>query len=235
MKYTLQDFANMIDHALVSQNPRKEDLLRFCDEAHKYNFKIVAINSAHTEMCVKHLEGKNTGVGSSVSFPFGQMTLNMKLKETQEAIDLGAKEIDYVINLSDVYAKDYDLVKEEMTQMTEICHKHKVLCKVILETSELSDEEIVEVCKIAKDVKIDFIKTSSGYASHGAKLEHVRLMKSVVKNEVGIKASGGIRDAKTFLDMIRAGATRIGTSSGIKILEELKAMMNGKDELIVED
>lgn len=145
--------------------------------------------------------------------------------DTKDAIDHGANEIDYVINITQLKNKNFDYIRSEMEQMVSLCHEHDVPCKVIFENCYLSKDEIKKVAEIAKDVKPDFIKTSTGFGTSGAKVEDVELMKRTVGEDVKVKAAGGIRNTDDFLAMIGAGAERIGTSSGIKIIESLKQRM----------
>lgn len=142
-------------------------------------------------------------------------------KETEDAIQNGADEIDYVVNLSHVKNKDWKAVEEEMQAMTDLCHRHNVLCKVIFENCYLTKDEIRKLAEIARTVRPDYIKTSTGFGTSGATVEDVRLMKETVGNAVKVKAAGGIRDLETALAMIEAGAERIGTSATLQILEEL--------------
>ncbi|WP_317313735.1 deoxyribose-phosphate aldolase [Absicoccus porci] len=222
----LNELAQMIDHTNLKPYASSEDLKRLCKEAKDNNFKMVAINSYPVAMCHEFLKGTDVHVGAAIGFPFGQTTIDVKTFETKQAIELGADEIDYVINISKLKDKDYDYIKDEMQSIVDICRANDVLIKAILETCYLEKAEIIKVCEIAKEVKPDFVKTSTGYGSAGAKVEDVKLMKEVVGDEVQVKAAGHIRDLDTVLAMIDAGATRIGTSSGLKIIEELKSRLN---------
>ena len=180
---------------------------------------MVAINSTQTKLCKELLKGTDIHVGAAISFPLGQTTIETKVFETKDAIANGADEIDYVINITELKEKNYDYIKEEMTQIVDVCRKHNVISKVIFENCYLTDEEKIKLCEIALEVKPDFIKTSTGFGTGGATVEDVKLMKSIVKDTVKVKAAGGIRDLDTCLKMIEAGAERIGTSSAIKITE----------------
>lgn len=161
--------------------------------------------------------------GAAISFPLGQTTIETKCFETQNAIDNGADEIDYVINVGEVKNGNYAYIEEEMRRITEICRAAGVLVKVIFENCYLEKDEIVKVAQIARRVKPDFIKTSTGFGSGGATPEDVKLMKDTVGDDVKVKAAGGIRDWETCQKMIEAGAERIGTSSSFKILEGFDA------------
>ena len=162
--------------------------------------------------------------GAAVGFPLGQMTIETKAMEAENAIKDGAQEFDYVLNVGKLKEHDYGYIKKEMETMVSTARKAGICCKVIFETCYLSEEEIIEAAKIASIVKPDFVKTSTGFGTAGAKAEHVRLMKQYAGPSVEVKAAGGIRTWKAAKEMIEAGATRLGTSSGIKIIEEMKAL-----------
>lgn len=219
--------AQMIDHTLLKTYASKADFKKLCEEAEKYQFKMVAINSYPVKMCREFLKDSPVHVGAAIGFPLGQTTIETKCFETEKAIEEGADEIDYVINVGKVKDGDYEYIRKEMQSITAICRKHDILIKVILETCYLSEEEIVKICEIAKDVKPDFVKTSTGFGTAGATVEHVKLMKSVVGNDVEVKAAGGIRTLDAALAMVEAGATRIGTSAGIAIVEEMMRRSEG--------
>lgn len=219
--YKIRDLANLIDHTELKPNATKEDMTTLCNEAVEYNFKMVAINSVQSKHCAGVLEGTNVEIGAAIGFPLGQTTIESKVFETENAIKNGATEIDYMINLTEVKAGNFEYVKDEMNRIVDVCRNNSVTSKVIFENFFLNEEEIIKISEIAKEVKPDFIKTSTGFADGGAKLEDVKLMKKVVGDAVKVKAAGGIRDADTFIEMINAGAERIGASSGIKIINEL--------------
>ena len=217
---TVEQLANMIDHTNLKAFADDAAFEKLCDEAKKYNFKMVAINPAQTVRCKKKLEGSPVHVGAAIGFPLGQTTLECKIFETKDAIEKGADEIDYVINVAELKNKNYDYIKKEMEEIGKICREDKNTSKVIFENCYLTDDEKRKVAEIAKEVKPDFIKTSTGFGTGGATVEDVKLMKSVVGDEVKVKAAGGIRDLKTALAMIEAGAERLGTSAGVAIVEE---------------
>ena len=217
---TVEQLANMIDHTNLKAFADDAAFEKLCDEAKKYNFKIVAINPAQTVRCKKKLEGSPVHVGAAIGFPLGQTTLECKIFETKDAIEKGADEIDYVINVAELKNKNYDYIKKEMEEIVKICREAGKTSKVIFENCYLTDDEKRKVAEIAKEVKPDFIKTSTGFGTSGATVEDVKLMKSVVGDEVKVKAAGGIRDLKTALAMIEAGAERLGTSAGVAIVEE---------------
>ena len=212
---TVEQLANMIDHTNLKAFADDAAFEKLCDEAKKYNFKMVAINPAQTVRCKKKLEGSPVHVGAAIGFPLGQTTLECKIFETKDAIEKGADEIDYVINVAELKNKNYDYIKKEMEEIVKICREAGKTSKVIFENCYLTDDEKRKVAEIAKEVKPDFIKTSTGFGTGGATVEDVKLMKSVVGDEVKVKAAGGIRDLKTALAMIEAG-----TSAGVAIVEE---------------
>ena len=217
---TVEQLANMIDHTNLKAFADDAAFEKLCDEAKKYNFKMVAINPAQTVRCKKKLEGSPVHVGAAIGFPLGQTTLECKIFETKDAIEKGADEIDYVINVAELKNKNYDYIKKEMEEIVKICREAGKTSKVIFENCYLTDDEKRKVAEIAKEVKPDFIKTSTGFGTGGATVEDVKLMKYVVGDEVKVKAAGGIRDLKTALAMIEAGAERLGTSAGVAIVEE---------------
>ena len=218
-----KELAQMIDHTQLRAYAVKEDFVKLCNEAKDYGFKMVAINSYPVEICSELLKGTGVHVGAAIGFPLGQTTIENKVHETKQAIEQGADEIDYVINLGRLKDKDYDYLEREMKEIVSACKEKGILSKVIFENCYLTEDEKKKMCEIALRVKPDFIKTSTGFGTGGATLEDVKLMKSIVKDEVKVKAAGGIRDLETFLAMVEAGAERIGTSAGIEIINEFEA------------
>lgn len=219
---TKEELASMFDHTFLKAYASRDDFIKLCDEAKDIGAAMVAINSEPVKLCKELLKGTSIHVGAAISFPLGQTTLDIKLAETKQAIDDGADEIDYVINIGKAKMHDWNYIEQEMRSIVELCHENQVICKVIFENCYLTKEEIVKIAEIAKEVKPDYIKTSTGFGTSGATVEDVRLMKETVGNEVKVKAAGGIRDWKTCQAMIEAGASRIGTSSSLKILEEFQ-------------
>lgn len=220
MKLDQKHLAQMIDHTLLKADARYEDFDKLCQEAMEYGFKMVAINSFPVAYCAALLKDSNVHVGAAIGFPLGQTSIETKVFEVQDAIRKGCHEIDYVINISELKQQNYAYIENEMRQIVEICRESGIIAKVILETCYLSNEEKIKVCEIAKVVKPDFVKTSTGFGTKGATVEDVALMHRTVEGMVAVKAAGGIRDLSTALAMIEAGATRIGTSSGISIVRE---------------
>lgn len=217
---TKDELCGMFDHTLLKAYATDNDFEQLCKEADELGVAMVAINSAPVSLCKKLLSNSKVRVGAAISFPLGQTVTEVKLAEVKKAIEDGADEIDYVINIGDVKMHRWQEVKSEMTLITEVCKKNNVISKVIFENCYLEKDEIKQLSLIAKEVKPDFIKTSTGFGTSGAKVEDVELMKSIVGNDVKVKAAGGIRDWSTCKKMIDAGAQRIGTSSSLKIVEE---------------
>lgn len=220
---TVKEVASMVDHTNLKAYATTEDFQKLCDEAREYGFKSVAINTYPVAMCRKMLEGSAVLTGAAVGFPLGQMTIASKVAEAENAIRDGCQEFDYLLNVGKVKEHDYAYIEEEMTQLVAVARKAGICCKVIYETCYLSEEEIIEVSKIASRVKPDFVKTSTGFGTAGATPEHVRIMKQYAGSDVQVKAAGGIRSWEAAKAVIEAGATRLGTSSGIKIVEEMRA------------
>ena len=216
---TVKELAGYFDHTLLKAFVTNEDFKKLCDDADKYGFKMVAINSAPVALCKEYLKDSPVHVGAAISFPLGQTTIETKVFETKNAIENGADEIDYVINIVELKNKNYDYIKREMEAIVAVCRENDVLSKVIFENCYLTKDEIAKVAEIAREVKPDFIKTSTGFGTGGATVEDVKLMKSIVGDDVKVKAAGGIRDLETCLAMIEAGAERIGSSSSIEITE----------------
>lgn len=223
MELTIEYVAGLVDHTNLKAFATREDFQLLCDEAVKYGFKSVAINTYPVKMCREMLEGTSVLTGAAVGFPLGQMTIAAKVAEAQDAVDNGCQEFDYVCNVGKVKEHDYAYIEAEMSALTAVARKAGICCKVIFETCYLTEEEIIEVAKVASRVKPDFVKTSTGFGTAGAKAEHVALMKKYAGPDVQVKAAGGIRSFEAAKAMIEAGATRLGTSSGIKIVEEMKA------------
>lgn len=222
---TREQLAGMMDHTFLKAFATEADFEKLCGEAKEHGFAMVAINSVPVKLCKKLLEGTKVHVGAAISFPLGQTTIETKAFETEKAIEDGADEIDYVINVGELKMGHDDYIRKEMETIVAICRKHNVLSKVIFENCYLTQDEIKRVAEIAREVKPDFIKTSTGFGTYGARVEDVRLMKETVGDAVKVKAAGGIRDWETCKQMIDAGAERIGTSNSIVICEQFA----GKD------
>ncbi len=219
---TKETLAKYFDHTYLKAYATEEDLKRLCTQAKEIGAAMVAINTEWTNYCKEQLQGSDVHVGAAISFPLGQSGLASKLDECKNAIEAGADEIDYVINIGRAKMHDWAYLKDEMEQMVTLCHQHQKICKVIFENCYLEKEEIRQLALIAKEVRPDFIKTSTGFGTGGATLEDVALMIETVEGQVKVKAAGGIRDWATCKKMIDLGVERIGTSSSLKILEEFE-------------
>ena len=233
-RYTLDDLARLVDHTNLHADATRADMEKLCDEAKRYHFKMVAINSVQSARCSKFLAGTDIHTGAAIGFPLGQQSIAVKVFETRDAIENGATEIDYVVNLTEVKAGNWGYIEDEMRQIVEVCRAasegrgEEIPSKVIFENCLLTDDEKVRLCDIASEVRPDFIKTSTGFSTGGATVADVRLMREHVAPEVKVKAAGGIRTADAFLDMVRAGAERIGCSAGIPIIEEIGRRMEAE-------
>lgn len=227
MELTEKELARKFDHTFLKAYAQDADLEKLCREAKEIRAAMVAINTEWVPFCKKQLEGSDVHVGAAISFPLGQSGLESKLFETQDAIDKGADEIDYVIHIGKAKMHDWDYLENEMELITDLCKANHVISKVIFENCYLDDEEIVELSKIASRVKPDFIKTSTGFGPSSATPKDVRLMKANCGSDVKVKAAGGIRSWADCKKMLEAGADRIGTSASLRILEEFRS---GKEE-----
>ncbi|EHN59603.1 deoxyribose-phosphate aldolase [Oenococcus kitaharae] len=219
---TTDQLAQMIDHTFLKAYAQEQDLKCLCDEAKANHFKMVAINSMPVAFCHEQLKETDIHVGAAISFPLGQTTIEAKTFESRDAIKNGADEIDYVLNIGKLKDRKLAYIEKEMATMVNLCHSNHVLVKVILETCYLDNTDIVNACQIAKRIKPDFVKTSTGFGSAGATVENVRLMKETVGDDVKVKAAGGIQTLRDVLSMIAAGAQRIGTSHGVEIINQMK-------------
>lgn len=214
--------ARMIDHTLLKANATDEQIRVLCAEADKFGFASVCINPGYVSLAVDLLRGSTVKVCTVVGFPLGANITETKIGEAGQAVEMGANELDYVINVSAVQNGRYDLVLWEMRRFVELRSKYRdpIVIKIILETCYLNNDQIVKVCQLARETGLDFVKTSTGFGTAGATVEHVRLMRNTVGSELGVKASGGIRTLKDATDMVDAGANRIGASAGVAILAE---------------
>ena len=210
------NYNKFIDHTILKPDASIEDIKRICKEAKEYNFMSVCVNPAFIDLCKNELKDSDVKVCTVIGFPLGATLPQAKALETREAVFEGADEIDMVINVTMLKAHQDDYVYNEIEKVRRSC-MGKVL-KVIIETCLLSDEEKVRACLLAKKAGADFVKTSTGFSTGGATVHDIELMRKTVGPEMGVKASGGIRTHEDLLAMIKAGATRIGTSSGPKII-----------------
>jgi deoxyribose-phosphate aldolase len=218
-KLKKEELAKRIDHTILKPDITLNQVKEICDEAKKYGFASVCVNSCYIPFVKKELFETEVKVCSVVGFPLGAMSMHAKSEETKRAIYDGANEIDMVINIGALKNGDYRYVENDIKAIVDSAGKG--LVKVIIETCLLTNEEKVKVCEIAKISGAHFVKTSTGFSAGGATIEDVKLMKEVAGNALGVKASGGIRDLEKAIAMINAGATRIGTSASVAILKEV--------------
>ncbi|MFV0519559.1 MAG: deoxyribose-phosphate aldolase [Lachnospirales bacterium] len=206
-----------IDHTLLRQDARKEEILKLCEEAKEYDFASVCVNPTWVSFAKELLNGSGVDVCTVIGFPLGANSSKVKAYETEIAIADGATEIDMVINVGALKDKDYDKVYEDIKAVSTACNG--TLLKVIIETCLLNDDEKVKVCELAVNAGANFVKTSTGFSTGGATKEDIALMRKTVGENIGVKASGGVRTPEDFEIMILNGATRIGTSAGVKLMQ----------------
>ena len=207
----------LIDHTLLKSDASAEQIKKTCAEARQYGFMSVCVNPARVELVHKELEGSGVKTCCVIGFPLGATLSSVKAFEAQEAIKLGAEEVDMVINIGAVKDGNWELVESDIRAVVEAANG-KALVKVIIETCLLTDEEKIKACECAMRAKADFVKTSTGFSTAGATEHDVKLMRSVVGDSMGIKASGGVRTPEDAEKFIAAGASRLGTSNGVKLL-----------------
>ena len=210
----------MIDHTILKADATKADVMKIIEEAKKYRFYSVCINPTWVALAAKELQGEPVAVCTVIGFPLGANTTETKAFEATNSIANGAAEVDMVINIGELKDGNYEKVQKDIEAVVAAA-KDKALVKVIIETSLLTNEEKVKACELAKAAGADFVKTSTGFSTGGATVEDVRLMRETVGPEMGVKASGGIHNAKEAEAMIEAGATRLGASSGVAIMNGL--------------
>jgi deoxyribose-phosphate aldolase len=214
-----QSLAGFIDHTLLKPDATPDQIAQLCFEARKHGFASVCVNPSWVELCAQLLKGAEPKVCTVIGFPLGASTPEVKAFETQQALDNGATEIDMVINIGALKARDLHLVARDIRGVVMTAHARHALVKVILETSLLTDEEKTLGCLLSKEAGADFVKTSTGFSTGGATVADISLMRRVVGPNVGVKASGGVRTYEDAESMIQAGATRIGASAGVKIIQ----------------
>ena len=234
---TGKDIAKLIDHTLLSPQATQKEITNLCMEAQCFSFASVCVNPFYVKFCSELLNDSPVKVCTVIGFPLGANTTSVKIFEAQTAVKDGADEIDMVINVGKAIENDFDFILNEVKAVKDSLKilesevSKKIILKVILETCFLSDFQIVECCKASVSGGADFVKTSTGFASpkssegqllpNGASVHHVQLMRKTVGEKIGVKASGGIRSYNTLIQMVEAGATRIGTSSGVSIVHSL--------------
>ena len=212
-------FAKYIDHTFLKPAGEKDAVRKLCREAKKAKFASVCVNPCEVALCARFLKGSDVKVCTVIGFPLGANTTEVKLFEALEALRAGATELDFVVNQR-LLKYEPKACEKELRVLAKVCHETKrgVVLKLILECCNLTKAEIVRGCKLAKKAGFDFVKTSTGFAAGGATVEDVKLMRKTVGPKMGVKAAGGIRDRETALKMIKTGATRIGTSAGLKMV-----------------
>lgn len=221
----MNNVASMIDHTLLKPDTTQEMIKKVCDEAKDNNFASVCVNPYYVKFVKNQLEGTKVKVTSVIGFPLGSTPKEVKAFEANKAIEDGADELDMVINIGALKNKEYDVVREDIKAVVDTAKK-TALVKVIIEACLLTDEEKEIACNLAVEAGADYVKTSTGFSTGGATVEDIKLMRKTVGPNIGVKASGGIRDSKKAKEMIDAGATRIGASSSVEIVKGLKATDN---------
>ncbi len=227
---TKEALAKMIDHTCLKPTATKKDIADLCYQAKKYGFASVCVNSCRVKQAAEIVWGSGVKVCAVVGFPLGSQSTESKTFEASQASLDGAEEIDMVISVGHVKDKDWNYIEQDIKAVVQACHKTQkttkkpCIVKVIIETCLLTEQEIVEVCLCAKNAGAHFVKTSTGFSTGGAKEEHVALMRKTVGDSMGVKASGGIKNITTALQMIHAGANRLGLSSGMEIISQFEQL-----------
>lgn len=215
----MKSLSKYIDSTLLKPDATKSDIEKLCEEAVKHGFFSVCINPYNIPFAVLKLDGSDVKICTVIGFPLGADLPGIKATTAKDACMLGANELDMVINIGALKSEDYDTVKQDILSVVHVGKSHGAITKVIIESALLTDDEIVKACEIAKDAGADFVKTSTGFAKEGGATVHaVELMRKTVGDSMGVKASGGISDKETALAMIKAGASRIGTSKAVEIV-----------------
>lgn len=221
MSITKAQFARMIDHTLLKNTAIRKDIELLCSEALEFGFASVCVHPFYVGMCSSILHKSSTKVCTVIGFPHGMHRTGVKIAETMQAIHDGAQEIDMVIQVGALIDGDKDIVWNDIRSVVDTAHQSGAVVKAIIETSVLNEEQKISACEIVSDAGADFIKTSTGFAGGGATIEDIRLLRSHVDPDIQVKASGGIRTFEQAFAMIQAGATRIGTSSGVAMISTL--------------
>ena len=214
------NIARFIDHTLLKPEATTQQIEQLCREALTYNFASVCINPTYVKLAAELLHGSDVDVCTVVGFPLGANITATKVFETEQALHDGATEIDMVINIGALKSGNEALVEHDIAEIVSKSHNRGAICKVIIETALLTEEEKIKACQLAKKVGADFVKTSTGFSSSGANVDDVALMRRTVGPDIGVKASGGIRTLADAKNMIAAGANRLGVSAGVKIVKE---------------
>jgi len=228
LKINLRSFrkniAQYIDHTLLRPDADERMIVSLCKEAAENQFAAVCIPPCYVKQAADLLYEQKVKIATVIGFPFGYQTADVKFFETHKALSAGATEIDMVMNISAFKSKQYTAVENEIGELATLCHFKNAQLKVIIETALLSEKEIVAACQICAEAETDFVKTSTGFSSRGASVEDIQLMRANLPENIQIKASGGIRDFSFAMELIAAGADRIGTSSGLQLIQHEKQM-----------
>lgn len=222
-----REIAVLIDHTLLKPQATAADIRRLCQEARRFGFATVCVNPYWVALAASELAGSSVQVAAVVGFPLGANTPSIKVAETESVIAAGAREVDMVLNIGELRAGNLDAVRADIAAVVTAAHARHALVKVILETALLTDDQKVAACTVSQQAGADFVKTSTGFSTHGATTHDVALMRRVVGPGMGVKASAGIRTLEDVDAMRAAGATRIGTSSGVRIMEALQPALRG--------
>ena len=228
---TAHDWASLIDHTLLKPEASESDIRKLCDEAAKFGFASVCVNPGWVKSAAEFLRGTGVPVCTVIGFPLGATLPDVKAYEARRAIFNGAKEVDMVINIGALKSGDDCAVEDDIRAVAEAAHENRVLCKVIIETALLTNEEKVRACLAAKNAGADFVKTSTGFSKGGATVDDIALMRRTVGNALGVKASGGVKGIDDARAMFEAGATRIGASVGVKIAQEAQGIKSESPSL----
>lgn len=227
-----RDWASLIDHTLLKPDASQTEIKHLCEEAAQYHFASVCVNPTWVRACACQLQGSGVPVCTVIGFPLGATLPDVKAYEARRAIMDGAREVDMVINVGALKSGDDCLVEHDIRSVVEVAHEYDVTCKVIIETALLTDDEKVRACQAAKNAGADFVKTSTGFSKGGATVADIALMRRVVGPDLGVKASGGVKNIDDARAMVEAGATRIGASVGVKIAQEAAGVKsNGRGSL----
>ncbi len=220
---TAAQLAKFIDHTMLKAEATPAQIEKLCAEAVQYSFAAVCVNPCNVRLAAECVRGTGVKVASVAGFPLGASLSQVKVYETEQALLDGAQEIDMVINIGALKARDDERVQRDIEAVVKAAHRGRAICKVIIEAALLTDEEKVRACSLARAAGADFVKTSTGFGPGGATVADVALMRCTVGPEMGVKAAGGVRTLEQAKAMIAAGATRLGTSSGVQIIEEARS------------
>jgi len=215
----MKDLNRYFDHTVLKPEATEADVIKLCKEAKEYGFYAVCVNSCYVPLASELLEGSEVKIASVIGFPLGACSMDVKAFETEWACSEGAQEIDMVVHVGALKEARYDYVRQDIATVVAVAEEHDAIVKVILETCLLTDDEIVKACELSREAGAAFVKTSTGFSKDGATAHHVVLMKQTVGKDLQVKASGGIRDLKKTLEMIEAGADRIGASASVEIFK----------------